>query len=258
MPLIHCNFFSQVLGICTSMDVILPLLKFQEGASTCPEPHPTLYLLHGYSDDHTIWQRRTSIERYVEGLNLAVVMPNVHLSYYTNMAIGLNYWTFISQEVPHVARSLFHLSTAREDNFAAGLSMGGYGAFKLALARPGMFCAAASLSGALDVVSLVRLIPPERRAGMQAIFGDLDALKSSPNDLFTLAQSAAKNKDLMPRLFQYCGTEDFLYPSNTGFLKTLQKLKYNVTYTESPGDHQWKYWDEQIQRVLEWLPLKKL
>lgn len=258
MPLIHCDFFSQVLGICTSMDVILPLPKFQEGSPTRPEPHPTLYLLHGYSDDHTIWQRRTSIERYVEGLNLAVVMPNVHLSYYTNMAIGLNYWTFVSQEVPHVARSLFQLSAAREDNFAAGLSMGGYGAFKLALARPEMFCAAASLSGALDVDELIKLIPPDRRAGMQAIFGDLEALKGSPNDLFTLAQSAAKNKALMPRLYQYCGTEDFLYPSNVGFHKTLQKLKYDLTYVESPGDHQWKYWDEQIQHVLEWLPLKKL
>ena len=136
MPLIHCNFFSHALGMCVSMDVILPLSKWQSGAQADTAPCPTLYLLHGYSDDHTIWQRRTSIERYVDPLNLAVVMPTVHLSFYTDMAVGLPYWTFLSEEVPYAARSMFNLSAAREDNFAAGLSMGGYGAFKLALARP--------------------------------------------------------------------------------------------------------------------------
>lgn len=92
--------------------------------------HPTLYLLHGLSDDHTIWLRRTSIERYVASMGLAVVMPAVHRSFYTDMDKGYRYWTFISEELPALARSFFPLSDKREDNFAAGLSMGGYGAFK--------------------------------------------------------------------------------------------------------------------------------
>ena len=69
------------------------------------------------------------------------------------MEYGKKYWTFVSDELPQIARSFFHLSDKREDNFVAGLSMGGYGAFKLALNHPDRFAAAASLSGALDIRS---------------------------------------------------------------------------------------------------------
>lgn len=98
--------------------------------------HPTLYLLHGLSDDDSIWLRRTSIERYVAQMGIAVVMPQVHRSFYTDMAAGGQYWTFISEELPALARSFFPLSAKREDNFVAGLSMGGYGALKLGLRKP--------------------------------------------------------------------------------------------------------------------------
>src|SRR5690606_7723267 len=106
--------------------------------------HKTLWLLHGRSDDHTIWLRRTSIERYVAPLGLAVVMPNANLSFYNNMAWGARYGDFFENELPELARSFFPLSARREDNFIAGLSMGGYGAMRLALANPGRYAAAAS------------------------------------------------------------------------------------------------------------------
>ena len=50
-----------------------------------------------------------------------------------------------------LARSFFPLSEKREENFVAGLSMGGYGAIKLGLRKSEAFAAAASLSGALDM-----------------------------------------------------------------------------------------------------------
>lgn len=102
--------------------------------------YPVLYLLHGLSDDHTIWHRRTSIERYVSALGLAVVMPNVGKSFYTDMANGGNYFTFITEELPTLVQSYFPVSAKREDNFIAGLSMGGYGAFKVALSCPEKIC----------------------------------------------------------------------------------------------------------------------
>src|SRR5687768_14990413 len=134
MALIHCDFFSDVLGLSTSMTVILPQATTRQigmNGAVRADAHATLYLLHGMSDDHTMWVRRTSIERYVTPLGLAVVMPAVHRSFYTDMAHGANYWTFISEELPLLARSFFPLATRREANFVAGLSMGGYGAFKL-------------------------------------------------------------------------------------------------------------------------------
>ena len=148
MALIDCHYFSQVLGLMSTMSVILPDPGPLEASVASRTPHiryPTLYLLHGLSDDHTVWQRRTSIERYVEGLNLAVVMPAVQRSFYTDMVTGQRYWTFISEEVPAVARHFFPLSEDRDENYVAGLSMGGYGAFKLALAHPERYAAAAIL-----------------------------------------------------------------------------------------------------------------
>ena len=152
MALLHVNFFSDVLGMSMNMDVILPQeTKGQIGMKgrTREGKIPSLYLLHGMSDDHTIWQRRTSIERYVSQMGIAVIMPCVHLSFYTNMVHGLPYWDYISEELPSLCQNFFpQLSARPEDNFAAGLSMGGYGAWKLALGKPERFGAAASLSGA--------------------------------------------------------------------------------------------------------------
>jgi S-formylglutathione hydrolase FrmB len=107
-----------------------------------------LYLLHGYSDDHSIWMRRTSVERYAAEHHLAVIMPAVNHSFYTNEVQGERYWDYISEELPRAMHRFFRLSDKPEDTFVAGLSMGGYGAMKLALTHPERFGAAASFCGA--------------------------------------------------------------------------------------------------------------
>ena len=150
------------------------------------------------------------------------------------------------------------MSTAREDTFAAGLSMGGYGALKCGLLAPDKFCAVASLSGGVDAVDIAANQPEGR--GKQLffdIFGPVDKLKGSDNDLFAVAERLAKTPELMPRVYMWCGTEDFLYKSNVRMRDHLRALNYDLTYEESPDDHQWKYWDQKIQTVLDWLPIRK-
>ena len=253
MALIHCDFFSRVLDVATSMYVILPE----------PEPDrrppargwPTLYLLHGLSGDHTAWTRETAIERYVQGLDLAVVMPATDRSFYTDMACGPRYWTFISEELPAAARAMFHLSTARRDNFVAGLSMGGYGAFKLALRCPEKFAAAASLSGSLDMTRHEHA-DKFQLGELVRIFGPLEELAGSENDTLAPAARIARSRRPCPALYQWCGTSDFLYQDNVTFRDLARRLKLPLTYEEGPGDHDWACWDRQIRRVLEWLPLR--
>jgi putative tributyrin esterase len=261
MALIHCDFYSETLRIATSMDVILPQpLGFELAAKGARrKTYATLWLLHGLSDDHTIWQRRTSIERYVAPLNLAVVMPNGYRGFYTDMAHGYPYWTYLSEELPRLARAFFPLSEARERNFVAGLSMGGYGAFKLAFKRPEMFAAAASLSGALDIAGIAAR--PEndvfRLREAADIFGPLREIPGSDNDLFALAEKFSKAKGPKPALYQCCGTEDALYQHNVRFREHARSLGLDLTYEEGLGEHEWGFWDRWIQRVLEWLPLRK-
>ena len=153
MALLRCDFFAETLGLSTSMTVILPQETSRQigMAGAAREDVPVLYLLHGLSDDDTIWSRRTSIERYVAPLGIAVVMPQVHQSFYADEVHGLPFWTFLTEELPELVHGFFRTSTAREDTFVAGLSMGGYGAMKWALREPHRFAAAASLSGALGL-----------------------------------------------------------------------------------------------------------
>lgn len=260
MAYIQCKFYSEVLKLSTSMTVILPQqtssqIGMESAGGEEGRKHQTLYLLHGYTDDDSIWLRRTSIERYVAPLGLAVVMPNVHKSFYTDMKYGDKYWTFLTEELPALARSFFPLSAKREDNFVAGLSMGGYGAFKWALRHPDRIAAAASLSGAVDMAGHLQH-PREDSPDFHLIFGEED-ITGTPDDLLWLLEKSRQLEE-KPALYQCCGTEDFLYEDNQAFRRKCEEVGYGAyTYEEGPGEHVWEYWDEHIQRVLQWLPLKK-
>jgi putative tributyrin esterase len=184
-------------------------------------------------------------------------MPAVGRSWYADMAHGYRYWTFISEELPALARSFFPLSDARSDNFVAGLSMGGYGAFKLALRCPTKFAAAASLSGALDIALRSKDYDEDRKREWRNVFGNLSAIAGGNDDLFHLARRLAGSRSPKPLLYQWCGTEDHLYPFNLRFRDHAKALRLPLTYEEGPGDHSWSHWDRRIQRVLDWLPLRK-
>jgi S-formylglutathione hydrolase FrmB len=173
------------------------------------------------------------------------------------MAHGYRYWTYISEELPAVVRSLFPLSEARQDNFVAGLSMGGYGAFKLAMSYPERYAAAASLSGVVDIALAVGAEEEDWLREVKLIFGNRRKVAGSSNDLFNLANMLASAKEPHLALYQWCGTEDPLYLLNVRFRDHVRSLGLDLTYEEGPGEHEWGAWDRQIQRVLEWLPLKK-
>ncbi|KQO97404.1 alpha/beta hydrolase [Leifsonia sp. Leaf264] len=243
MALMQCSFFSDVLGVTTHANVILPQEATLTGA-----PLPVLYLLHGRSDDETAWLRWSAIERHATEHGIAVVMPAAGRSFYTDQVVGYDYFTFISEELPRVMQGFFPLSGAREDTFVAGLSMGGYGAFKWALNRPGTVAAAASLSGALDIA-----IRPQD-AEWLANHGSLEQARAKGDDLFALA--ASLDAASVPPLFQWCGIEDHLIEENRRFRDAADAAGLPLTASEGPGGHDWARWDEQIQRVLGWLPLR--
>jgi len=254
------HFFSEVLGLTCSAHVLLPqetTLQIGLAGGKRRAKYPVLYLLHGLSDDHTIWMRRTSIERYAAARNIAVVMPAVARSFYQDMASGPKYWTFLSEELPALCQQYFPISDAREDTFAAGLSMGGYGALRLGLARPDKFAAVASLSGALDLARRLREAgKPFARIDRQEWMGIFGPELKAPSqaNLWLLASQVAAAEQ-RPALYLSCGTEDELLADTRTFRQHLDAVGYPLTYHEGPGAHEWGYWDAQIQSVLDWLPL---
>ena len=244
MALISCDFYAETLEVGTSMTVLLP----QQPAS---DPPPVLYLLHGLTDDHTAWSRRTSIERYAEEKGLAVVMPQVHRSFYADEAYGMRFWEFLSDELPSVVERFFRVSAQRADTYVAGLSMGGYGAIKWALRRPEKFAAAATLSGALDLAYIQEFdLRPHMRALVARVFADR-TVAGSDDDLLHLITKKGKYPDLLLR----CGTEDRLVEQNERFVAACTKADVPIDAAFGPGDHDWAYWDTEIQTVLDWLPL---
>jgi len=248
MALFHINFSSRVLGMMMQADVVMP-----QGLADDARV-PTLYLLHGMSDDQSAWQRRTSIERYADEAGIAVVMPTTHLGWYTDMQLGPKYFTFITEELPRICRQFFpNLSPYREDTFAAGLSMGGYGALKCGLRAPHVFSKVACLSaGFIDATWLERTtLGREHGSLWNDIFGTPEEYNGSFNDLFAAAKELPVED--RPDVYIWCGTEDFLHRQNIKMRNLLKKLNYNMIYEESHGDHQWLYWDRKIQTILDWL-----
>lgn len=250
------DFFAESLGMGTSMVVLMPQAAAGIGmqgadATDAARGVPVLYLLHGLSDDCTIWERRTSIERYATEKGIAVVMPEVRRSFYADEAVGEKYWTFIAEELPQLVASTFHVSTAREDTFVAGLSMGGFGAFKLALNHPERFAAAASLSGVLDLLSLD--LSEHEGALRERIWADRP-VEGTADDLLGLLRTA--DPAALPALFLDCGTEDFLFAQNRRFLEVAEEQGVDLAARLRPGAHTWDFWDQGIQDVLDWLPLR--
>ena len=174
-------------------------------------------------------------------------MPAAAKSFYTDMKHGMKYYTFIAKELPCVIREFLNVSDKREDNFVAGLSMGGYGALKIGLRECDTFCAAAGLSPVAELQ-----YDEWHRSLFVPIWGENNFIPKEDN-LFYLVEKQNDNPN-RPRLYIGIGTKDGLYPGVQRLKEKLEKLDYDFTYRESEGrDHTWDFWDEYIQYVLEWM-----
>ncbi len=256
MAFFQCHFFSEVLGMSVSMNAILPQKSgclTDIDLKTDPAP-PVLYLLHGLSDDHTAWTRRTAIELYAAPYGLSVIMPGAGRSFYADMHSGAKYWTFLTEELPATARHFFNVSSRPEDTYVAGISMGGYAAFKWALHYPERFRAAASLSGCLDLAGRMADTNVLNAAEINSIFSDRGQIQGSGNDLFHLLKKRVSEKTALPALYMTCGRDDFLYDDNIAFRHFAEKNTIDLTYDEAAGAHDWTYWDRKIRQVLNWFP----
>ncbi len=255
MAFLQIQFFSAVLNVASTVNVILPEPNQGIGVTAAGEPEPpqVLYLLHGYSDDHSIWMRRTSVERYAASHNLAVIMPAVNHSFYCNERYGERYWDYVSEELPATMRRFLNLSADPRDTYAAGLSMGGYGAMRLALTYPERFAAAASFSGAVDLAGEIGSLSEDLKENWRRVLGDPDAVAGSELDLMRLMERNA-SAPRKPRLYVSCGTADFLYGHHKRFVPALRANGWDVTSCEEPDAvHEWGFWDRQIRRFIDFI-----
>lgn len=224
------------------------------------KPAGTLYLLHGGGGNSQDWIRFSSIERYAEEKNFAVVMPEVDGGcFYSDMKYGYPYYQFVTEEVPMVAEKMFPVNTEPENRYVAGFSMGGYGAYKWAFTKPGFFRAAANLSG----LSFVTELFAEQRARYQdkeqekndvvsLCWGSLEELAGTDSDSKVWIDRASETGEY-PALFGAIGTEDGGYAHAQKYLAYCKEKNVKIYYEEMPGGHEWKVWDTMIVKYLNWI-----
>jgi S-formylglutathione hydrolase FrmB len=237
MAVCELHYFSAALQKQSGCNIIIPEVPNFSG------PYPVFYLLHGLSDDYTMWQRKTSIGRYIQMLPVIVVMPDGGRGFYTDAQEGYAYESAIIEDlIPFIDRT-FNTRAERGGRCIGGLSMGGYGAIKMALKHPDLFVSANGHSGAYGFAHgqwRAEETEFQRIAGENPIGG--------PDDVFALAERADKQK--LPALRIDCGTNDFLLDQNRNFTAHLKKIGVAHEYQEFAGAHDWSYWDKHIQSAI--------
>jgi len=249
-------FESKLVGRALPYSVVLPAsYNRRESRAT---RYPVLYLLHGLTGHYDDWVTKTKLTGYAARYDLIIVTPEGNNGWYTDSATTPSdkYDSYIIQElIPDVERRYRALST-REGRAVAGLSMGGYGALKFGVKYPELFVFAGSMSGAVGAASWrAEADLPRGLVGesLRQTFGPADGPTKAQNDLFKLvAEMPAERISALPFLYLDCGTEDSLrlLPTNLALASLLVECKIPHEYRQLPGDHNWAYWDKQVQEVL--------
>ncbi len=246
-------FFSQQLDMETNLSIVAP-------DKISGQPYKVVYLLHGICGRSGDWIDYSMLPNYAKEYQAIFIMPEVARSFYSDMQYGLNYFSYITEELPLISNSLLNISAKREDTAIIGASMGGYGALKAALSKPQNygFCGAFS-SPCLMLKEHLKYSEGSKKfkeifgerlfKDFQAVFGE--KIEWNPKeDVIELAKRF-NDKVSMPELFLTCGTDDFFYNDNKRFHSILQDLGHHSIFEEWQGNHDWIFFDEALKRALK-------
>jgi len=237
MARVEINFQSAVLNRAVACYAIVP-------EKVRARNLPVLYLLHGYSDDYTIWLRRTGLERYVDGREIIVVMPDGGHEFYVDARIGYRYETFLMEELIPRMEVWLPAAGRRNRRGIGGLSMGGYGAVRLGLKYPGHFATVHGHSGAYDIGRRLR---DGGLTEVPRVFGA--SVAGTDRDIFHLVDTVPRKG--LPAFHLDCGRSDHCLADNRKLVKALKQRGIPHTYREHAGAHNWDYWDTHIREAVD-------
>src|SRR5487761_1767902 len=244
-------------GAAEKFNIILP----HDYAAT-GRRFPALYLLHGFSGHYSDWCRNTRIVDYAKPYEEIIVMPEGENSWYVNSATDpkMQWEDYIIEDLIPYVDAHYRTIASRQGRAIAGLSMGGYGAMFLGLKHHEMFAAVASLSGVVASANMARWDKPVTK-NKQTIKENPGVQRTLLDDFGPVKNPARKDEDPFllirkltpencPQLYLAIGWGDSLLGENREFVALLAQLKMPYRYAEVPGKHEWRVWDEQVQRVL--------
>lgn len=254
---------------------------------------PVLYLLHGLNGTAADWTNLGNVASTLDRLiatrrikPLVVVMPEGGSSWYVDSSeVGGpgNYATAIGHDLPDAVENAFPVGTDRLHRAIAGVSMGGYGALRLALKAPERFAAVAALSPAIwqnvptvladaghsagddtspppsyfhkidpDTVTIGVDTPPEGRHFGTAFGTPFDADRFNAANVFTLLERDVEAKKRLPPIFLSVGDDDShrLWRGSIAFFETMQMNNRDMEFRVTDGDHNWSLWRSTIADAL--------
>ena len=264
MAVLRINFLSRCLGRQVDFNAIVPSWTLMRGFTEKYEDiyrpeqkFKVLFLLHGFSGDCNDYLNFTSITRYAEEKKIAVVMPSGFNSGYSDFEDGDKMHSFVAKELVEVCRYMLPISDKREDTYIAGLSMGGQGAAKIALAHPDVFSEVYCMSGAPQNMdgnnSAVSLewFGKEEDVYHSALHADAEKIRGTKEDAYYMAEKNVRDGVDLPRFKFTIGDKDFLIQTVENFQKYLKELGYDVEYELIPGyGHEWDFWDLKIREAI--------
>lgn len=260
MAFITSNFYSAALGQEVDLEIYLP--NDYTNKTSISQPQAVIYFLHGLSRSQKYFKELSATNRYARDNQLAVVYISAPQSWYSDMVHGMKYYTYITEELPKLLKSMYGLEFPREKTFLAGLSMGGYGTWKIGLSRPDMFSAIAPMSAPCDMKTVAEMIKKRKAAGADTrgfssffnAFGDDMNIKDE-DDIFCLLEKVSKlPAEQQPRIRSMCGKQDELisiYKQNVKldeFAKTLPLADYK--FWRWDGAHEYSFWDRAILHAI--------
>ncbi|GMO57697.1 MAG: alpha/beta hydrolase family protein [Termitinemataceae bacterium] len=253
--ILNGSLYSKVLGMHTGISIFTP--------EQLSKTYRVVYLLHGLHGSNQTWINNTMLAQFAGRFDTIFIMPEVGRSFYCDMTFGYNYKTYICDELPSIVKSIFKISAKRDDTAIIGCSMGGYGALKLSLSKPGQygFCGAISpaclflseqLAGLRKEGASWAAASPENAAllrDMTAIFGQ-DLRAKAESDPLALAKKAASQKN-KAKIFACCGKQDDLLEENRKFNHAIQDLGLDYNFAEWDGKHDWVFFNDALKKALD-------
>ena len=260
MALFHLSFTSLYLRGTTDVNVILPDLAYGQQPKdlySSGEKYKVLWLLHGTYGDYSDWLRKANTELYATEKKIAVVMFTAGNSNYIDwktFGLGYNVLSYLTEELMPLIYGWLPVSDRREDNFIAGLSMGGRGTCVYAFAHPEKFAAAYCMSSAPN--PLKEPDPDNafvaREYALINNFGGMEGYKESALNLWDIIRKLKEDGADLPKLYFACGDIDpIAYEGFKNFREYAKKLDLDAEFYEIPGyTHEWRFWDLCLQDAL--------
>jgi len=251
MTLFNVQYLSAALGGEGEFGVFLPQ-AWRDQATL-----KVLFLLHGAFSEYKSTLLYSSIARYCDARNMAIVAPSSHLGVYTDMVHGERGYSLLKEVVDLCARMFPVLPTESKRRFLLGISMGGHGAFKLAMERPDQFSAAAACSSPIDVVRTMELLETGRHFGGGAelfhAFQSSQAYRGTQGDVIEMARQHQLRGQKLPRLFLCWGDADHARPEDLATVEKFKGLGIPLTTKEGKGGHNFDLWDPLLEGILDWM-----